>query len=185
MLLKAQTPIGIHETAVDLHDRLAQMAGPLLEKTLCALVFEGLQGLPQDAQLASHAPKQSKHNAWIDWHQPAVVVHNKVRGQQPWPGAQSVLKDGDQTLVKILETALIDVGMPVGTNHMPGELSLQSNQQVWIETGAGPLRVCRVQPAGKKPMSAWDWLNGLGQSSKRLASEQPFCLLSGEPEASV
>src|SRR5262249_40767244 len=48
-------------------------------------------GTPQEHAKATLAPKITKEEGPIDWTQPAVVIHNRVRGLQPWPLASTTL----------------------------------------------------------------------------------------------
>ena len=43
----------------------------------------------QDDTQATLAPLLKKEDGAIDWTQPAQAIHNRVRGLQPWPGAQT------------------------------------------------------------------------------------------------
>ena len=45
----------------------------------------------QDEALATHAPMLNKEISVIDWHKPALEVHNLVRGLYSWPIAQTTL----------------------------------------------------------------------------------------------
>jgi methionyl-tRNA formyltransferase len=170
MLLKATTPITPDDTAITLADRLSQMGGQLLVDTLSQL--EGLTPTPQDNTLATHAPKLSKADADLDWSQPATVVLNRIRGQQPWPGVQvqwpgehplKILAaqpwDGASLPAEGVATLLPGVLRPVGSKH----------PQLCIGTGTTPIELTMVQPAGKKAMAATDWLRGLSHDEKTAA----------------
>jgi len=139
MLLKAETPIDPDEDALALTHRLAELGGDILPKTLLDYAQGRLTPQPQDETLATHAPKLEKTDASIDWSRPAQVIHNKIRGQQPWPGATAEIFD---MLVKILKTRLSPPGLMVQAQDGP----------LWIE---------KLQPPNKPPMSAKDWANGI------------------------
>ena len=46
---------------------------------------------PQDHARRRYAPKITKDEGAIDWTAPAAVIHNQVRGLQPWPLASTRL----------------------------------------------------------------------------------------------
>ncbi len=47
---------------------------------------------PQDDALATYAPKLEKSESPIDWALPALAIHNRVRGLQPWPMASTTIQ---------------------------------------------------------------------------------------------
>ena len=89
MLLKAETEIGRDENAVELGRRLAVMGAGLLVETLEGLLGGKIVAEKQDDTQATLAPLLKKEDGAIDWTQPAQAIHNRVRGLQPWPGAQT------------------------------------------------------------------------------------------------
>jgi methionyl-tRNA formyltransferase len=149
MLLKATTPIGPEETADALAERLSQLGGPLLLETLRQ--FHTLTPTPQDHDAATHAPKLTKEAAWLDWTHPADALHRKIRGQQPWPGAQTLWQDQP---LKILAASVLP------TAADPGHVWLEG-KQVCVGTGQGSLELRTLQPPGKRPLPALDWWRGL------------------------
>src|ERR1022692_4830970 len=89
MLLKAETEIGPDENAVELGARLAAMGADLLVETLDGLRTGRIVAEKQDHAQATLAPLLKKEDGAINWSQPAQTIHNRVRGLQPWPGAQT------------------------------------------------------------------------------------------------
>jgi len=87
MLLRAETGIGPEETAIELGNRLAEMGADLLVETLARLEAGTLIPEKQDPAQATLAPILKKEDGRIDWRQPALAIHNRVRGLLPWPGA--------------------------------------------------------------------------------------------------
>ena len=89
MLLRAETAIGPDETAIELGARLAAMGADLLVETLSRIEAGALIPEKQDPAQATYAPILKKEDGWIDWHLPALAIHNRVRGLLPWPGAHT------------------------------------------------------------------------------------------------
>jgi methionyl-tRNA formyltransferase len=163
MLLKTTVTIDPCENAQMLADRLAELGGPLLLQTLSGLENGSLKPTPQEDTLATHAPKLSKQQAWLEWSQPAEVLLCKIRGQQPWPGAQSLF---DNQPLKIFEARRL-ASEHSNENAMAGELLETTKFGVIVACGRNGnerLMLTSVQPAGKKPMAANDWLRGLGHT---------------------
>src|SRR5262245_62025909 len=87
MLLKAETEIGPEENGSALGKRLAGLGDDLLVETLARL--GEIVPESQDSAQATWAPLLKKEDGAIDWSQPAASIHNRIRGLQPWPGAQT------------------------------------------------------------------------------------------------
>jgi len=92
----------------------------------------------------------------------AHTIHNRVRGLSPWPGAYSFL---DGKLIKVLETKVAE-----GAGE-PGALHEQGTDGLIVSTGKGMLSIVRLQPEGKKPMSACEFLRGhRGVAGKKFSN---------------
>ena len=82
-----RTPIDPDETAGQLLDRLAELGAPLLSRTLTAIENGTVTRTPQPAEGVSFAPMLDKSMCPIDWTKSARMVHNQVRGLNPWPAS--------------------------------------------------------------------------------------------------
>src|SRR5450759_3983120 len=109
MLLKAETEIGPEENAVELGARLAAMGADLLVETLAGLLAGRIVPEKQDDAQATLAPLLKKEDGAIDWAQPAKAIHNRVRGLQPWPGAQTSFRGAPLHVWKL---SLIHISEP-------------------------------------------------------------------------
>ena len=140
--------IGEHETAGELHDRLAALGAELM--------VEALNNLPapvaQDNSLATYAAKISKDEARIDWHEDAALVARKVRAYNPYPGALTTL-DGER--LKIWRARVASQG-----NGAPGAVCKSAPGELLIACGQGAIDVQELQRAGGKRMSAASFLAG-------------------------
>ena len=104
------------------------------------------------------APKIFTETCEICWNQPAERVYHFVRGLSPVPAAWTTLCDanGRQTILKIYKTALTEKT----TQAAPGTIVVD-NRCLYIAAQEGELlQVLELQLAGKKRMSARDFLNG-------------------------
>src|SRR5690606_1185009 len=85
ILARAATPIGPEETSADLFARLREMGKDLLMRTLDDLEAGRARPEPQDHSLSSPAPKLKKEDGRLDWSLPAQVLHDRIRGFNPYP----------------------------------------------------------------------------------------------------
>ncbi len=98
VLATRATAIGIHEDAVELTTRLAEMGADLLVETFGGL--EGIQPREQDHALATFAPRLSRKDGELDWAMHADEIDRRVRAFQPWPGV--TLPDPSGERMKVL-----------------------------------------------------------------------------------
>jgi methionyl-tRNA formyltransferase len=139
------------DTAGALLDRLSHSGAVLLTQTLSAVDAGKAVALPQQGDV-SLAPKLGLDDGRLDWQQPALAVGRRARGVTPEPGAWTTL-DGQRLK---LEPVLL---RPEAPALAPGTLAL-NGKSVLVGTGSHPVELTRVQPAGKKMMTAADWARG-------------------------
>lgn len=155
MLLERRTPIDERETAASLHDRLAELGAEAIVQALDALAAGTAQPRPQPASGATYAEKIRKEEAAIDWSKSAIEIDRQVRAFNPWPIAETRW-NGEQ--LRIWE-ALPEPASGSGESRTPGAVLQASAAGVVVATGAGALRILRLQPAGRRQMSAGEFLN--------------------------
>jgi methionyl-tRNA formyltransferase len=148
------TPIGPHETAGALAERLADLGAAALVEAL-SLVAAGLaRPVPQDHARATYAPKLDRDLARIDWERNAAGLANHIRAFDPAPGAWTTLKG---TTVKLFGAREAE-----GSGE-PGEV-LATGDRLVIAARTGAIEASEVQPAGKPRMPVQAWARGRGVS---------------------
>lgn len=152
MLVKRTLPIGEHETAGELHDRMALLGREAMEETLRLLCAGELKPEKQDDSLTCYASMMKKEDGLIDWQQSARSVHNLVRGLDPWPGAYTHL-DGE--VLKLADTAVEET-----LSGAAGTILSADAEGVRIACGDGALVVGQLQLPGRKRLAAADFLRG-------------------------
>jgi methionyl-tRNA formyltransferase len=141
------------DTAGEVLDRLAVSGAVLMESTLDGVADGSLHAVPQPPEGVSVAPKITVEEARVRWDLPAHVVERRIRAMTPNPGAWTMIGD---LRVKIGPVSL-DVVAP--DTLAPGEMRVERGG-VRIGTGSQSVALGRIQPPGKKPMSAADWARG-------------------------
>lgn len=145
---RIEVTIGQDETAEQLTNRLAGFGSTLLLDALA----EGLGTPVPQAGEATYAAKLTTEDLHLNWQAPAVQVSRVVRVGRAWTTFR-----GRRLLV--LAGALM-AGAPAAVPALaPGELAGSEGQAV-VGTGDGAFVLDRVQPEGKRPLPAADWLRG-------------------------
>lgn len=169
MLLKHSVPIAPDETSTSLYAKLAEFGPQALCNALQALENDNLVGETQDDSQATYASKLTKQEALIDWQQSAAFIERCVRAFTPWPGTEFYIQ-GQR--FKLIEATLLDQV----SDAEPGTVIAANKQGIVVSTAAGCLTLLRIQPIGKKPMSAADLLNAraeLFQVGARMDATPP------------
>ena len=142
--------IGPEETSGQLFDRVAAVGA----ETLCRCIEEIAAGravpTPQDHEKATLAPPLTKEMARFAFEQPAQVIHDQVRGMNPWPAAYF---ECEGKKVKVLDSRVHP-----GEEAAPG--TVLSTKPLVVQCGASALELCQVVPEGKKPMEGTAWAAG-------------------------
>jgi methionyl-tRNA formyltransferase len=153
MLLREAVAIGSDNTA-RLHDRLAELGGRMIVEALANL--GGLTRTPQPAEGVTYANKVEKHEALIDWTQPANAVVRRIRAFDPFPGANSPL-DGET--IK-LWTAQAVPARASAAPATPGTILAVSDAGVEVAAGDAGVMLTELQRPGGKRLAVADFLRG-------------------------
>jgi methionyl-tRNA formyltransferase len=151
MLRREALDIGGDNTA-RLHDRLADLGGRMIVEALARIGT--LARTPQPAEGVTYASKVEKHEALIDWAQPAEAIVRRIRAFDPFPGANSPL-DGET--VKLwtahAETARME-------QAVPGTVLAVSDSGVTVAAIGSAVTVTELQRPGGKRLAVADFLRG-------------------------
>jgi methionyl-tRNA formyltransferase len=153
MLAVAETPISDDDTAVSLHDRLAQQGAQTLVATLDAIARGAASERAQPSSGAVYAPKLKKEEALLDWSQSARALHCKIRAFDPYPIATTLFRGKPLRIWRV-------GGIGAGGGKPPGTIVHADKTGVRIQTGDGVLTLTRLQLEGGKPLAAQDFVNG-------------------------
>ncbi len=156
MLARVEVPVEPDDTAGSLEQRLSLAGATLLRDVVDRLGRgERVAEQPQDDAQATLAPKIDKQEGAIDWTRPAAALDCHVRGMQPWPGAFTFV-DGQRLVIR---EATVDARGATGA--APGALVALDGDAIVLAAGEGTaLKVLRVQPEGKRVMTAREWRLG-------------------------
>jgi methionyl-tRNA formyltransferase len=157
ILGQQRTPIDPDEDSSQLESRLAEMGAELVMQTIDSLESGAAQQIPQDTAQASKAPRLKKEQGAIDWSRPAQEIKNQVRALRPWPRAYTFWhREGADPLRLNIDRVVLLAGYP---SHAPGTI-LAATGRLVIAVSDGALEIVELQPAGKRAMSASEFLRG-------------------------
>jgi methionyl-tRNA formyltransferase len=155
VLLQVPQPIRADETGSDLALRLSEIGAEALVEALALMETGGIDEVPQDHDRATYAPKLDRQTARLDWSAPAVEVGRLIRALDEVPGAWSTL--GGERQVKLFYPR-IEI-----REGEPGEvLEVDEEVGVLVACGEHAVRIREAQPAGKRRMTAGEWIRGRG-----------------------
>jgi methionyl-tRNA formyltransferase len=170
MLANASIPI-VDETAGELEAKLAPLGARLAVETIQRIKAGPVTGEKQDPSQVTKAPKLTKEMGQIDWMQPAEQVCRQVRAMQPWPTAYTYVHRAGKEPMRVIITSAIefpvrcDPALAPGTPFVdrytePGKNLFVAVAEVLPGEERGVVQVLELQPAGKKRMTAEEFLRG-------------------------
>jgi methionyl-tRNA formyltransferase len=157
ILGQSKTDIAPDETAGKLHDRLAQIAAPLLLKTIDQIADGSVVYAEQDHSKATLAPKLKKSDGFINFNEPAASLEKKIRGLWSWPGASANYlskKTGKSVRVSIAAAQVVE------TINTPGLSAGTLDENLNVICGKDALKITKIKPAGSPLMDFKDFSNG-------------------------
>ncbi len=146
-------PIESTDDTGTMFDKLSAAGMELLKETLPSIINGTNSREQQDEEKVTYARNISREQERIDWTKSAVSISNQVRGLHPWPVAFTTYNEQNMKIWKAAVTESAKSGKP-------GEVLELGDDALIVQTGDGVLAVTELQPAGKKRMSAADYLKG-------------------------
>jgi methionyl-tRNA formyltransferase len=146
------------ETAGELESRLSDRGATLVLKVVDQLATGTTQPIEQDKSQATKAPRLEKEQGLIDWSQSAQTIKNKVRALHPWPRAFTHWQRATGEPLRLIIDR-VAIASSETASQVPGTVAA-ADQQLVVATGDGSLSLEKIQPAGKRVLSASEFLRG-------------------------
>lgn len=153
VFLQAREKVLEADTSATLRARLIERALPLVDELLAGLLSGSLKAQSQAGE-PTWAPALKKADGRLRWasQSPQDMV-NLIRGTYEWPGAFCQWQ-GRALKIRAAEARQ-------WTKGEPGQVvSVEKGRGFLVKCAKDALFVARVQPEGKKEMSAADFMNG-------------------------
>lgn len=151
VILERRVAIGPDETSGELLARLAPIGATALLEAIEQIANGSARRVPQDHAAATHAPMLAKSDGAIDFTRSAREVAARIRGVDPWPGAQATLRG---QIVKLFR-ARAEPG--VGA---PGTVLAVDLGGLHVATGDGAVAIREIQAPGRKRLAAGQFAAG-------------------------
>lgn len=184
MISQEAIPIAPDDTTGTLEAKLAALGARMAVEAVRKYAAGGpVDGAKQDAALVTKAPKIKKEFGLIDWTKPAAYIERFVRAMQPWPTAYTFLhRPGKEPMRVIVNTVTVREEYETEEGEVPnaGGLLFDSSwadapgghmplglprdtaaKELLVICGNGTsLQITELQPAGKKRLTATEFLRG-------------------------
>lgn len=153
ILLQKSLQISPNETTPELYERLSMLGSEAIVSAFETLSSGTAAYTAQDHSLATHAPLLKKSESTINWQEDATTISNKIRAFKPFPGTATQFNGKKLDIIEAIATTHDQKGTV-------GEVIQADKGGIFIACGSGVLELKKVKPAGKKAISARDFLNG-------------------------
>ncbi len=138
------------ESKQELADRLLEVGGNLLIKTLPMIIDSSCKPITQDDSKASYDLLISKKDGIINWEKPAQRLEREIRAFLEWPKSKALINNTEVIITK----AHVARG-----NGQAGKLSV-NDTQLTIYTGKDALVIDQLIPIGKSEILGSDFIRG-------------------------
>jgi methionyl-tRNA formyltransferase len=154
------------EFEIDLNENFTMIQGKALlyTKDLLISVIQDKQkgiakGLVQDESLVTFCKKITVEHEKIDWEEPLLSIHNKIRALSEKPGAWCYIQLGQESKrVKIYSSRYILLSQD--------EEAPNPKKSIYVKKGQEIIQIMNLQIEGKKRLSAIEFLSGLRDAYK-------------------
>ena len=153
ILTQHEEPILPDDTTASILRRLAPAGAELLLATLPPYLSGALAPRPQPANQVTYCDVLDKEDGRLEWSRPAVELDRQIRAVFPWPKAFTTW-EGQRLVIHRA------VPVPGWKGEQPAGTVIPLEEGAGVATGAGALRLVKVQLAGKKALPIDTFLRG-------------------------
>jgi methionyl-tRNA formyltransferase len=155
VLAAAAMPVFPADNNGTLTEKLSFIGANLLQEVLTVWQRGEITPQPQNESDASYFAQVKKEDGEIDWGLPAASIWRQVRAYYPWPGSFTTWRG---KMLKVIEAVPWGGDISAGRGEvmaLPG-----TEATLGVGTGEGVLGVLKLQLAGRKVMTAADFVRG-------------------------
>jgi len=154
--------IGSISTFGEMYEKLGILSSELIIKVINDINSKNINPVTQDESKKTLAPKIKKDDLKIDWNNPSLDIHNKIRAFDPFPGAYCFLNGKRIKLFGSSECNYDD-----GILKEPGEIIIKDKLLLIKTNTKKMINIGMVQLEGKNKISSSDFIKSL-ENKKHL-----------------
>ena len=147
------------DTAGSIFEKATAHGSRLLIESLKSIADKNFKLTQQNHEKATYAKKIKKEETKINWKDDAESISLKIRAFCPKPGAWTTIK-GTTKRLKIFKAQIIKDKDVFEKTKTCGFVA----QPLMVKCGKDFLKIIKLQPEGKKILSANDFINGLKEN---------------------
>ena len=140
------------DTSGSMFEKLSVLGVEALSETIDNINDGTLVRTPQNHSDMTYAPMISKEMSYIDFSMNAERIWCLIRGLNPSPGAKAYL---DGKIIKIIKAVVYS-----DCDLLPGQIIIKNGEFIVGCGESSSIKLEIVQPEGKKPMMACDFVKG-------------------------
>jgi len=172
------------DTALELDAKLAAACVPLMARALPRLAAQTLAFIEQDHPRATFCRRLEKGDGVLDFNATAAVLAARINGLFPWPTCGCELngqpiKIGLADVLPPSDAAISTAATSQPPLISPGTVLGVDAHGLLIATGAGVLRLRRLQRPGGRMLAAAEFLRGFPIATGTSIASRPMPVLSG------
>jgi methionyl-tRNA formyltransferase len=165
MLAQESLDILPTETAGELEARLAPLGAKLCLDVVSKMKLGPVTGTKQDPALVTKAPKLTKEMGLIDWSKPAEEIARHVRAMQPFPTAYTFFHRPGKEPMRVIvnrfgEIRRFRLEKPWSSEKYGCVFKIEGSRLFVCIRESQAIEILELQPAGKKRMTAEEFLRG-------------------------
>ncbi len=159
---EARVELAANETGGSLHDKLSSLGAETLIAALPDILERRTTPAEQPEEGVTYAHKLTKAEALIDWSLEVCDIERQVRAFNPWPVSHTTLGGKSVRIFAAHSCATKSPG-----EALPGTV-VSVADGLFVATGSGVLHITELQPAGKRAMSATDFMHAHALLNERF-----------------
>ncbi len=155
ILSQRSMQISSDDISLTISQKLSVLGAELLIETLPGYLQGVISPIIQDENLATYAPMIKKEEGMLDFSNSSTYLSNMVRAFNPWPGTYTIWQG---QVFKVLKAHAVSI-LDSTSNLQIGRRKIYQGLPAFT-TPDGYLVLDEVQPAGRKPTTAKNFLQG-------------------------
>lgn len=150
LLAQKTLSIGDKDTQISLTESLINLSNEMLIEYLPKYQDGKIIPKPQSAKNISYSRRLLKEDGFIKWNFPSSKIERQIRAYAGWPKSRATINNVDCIVLEAdTDKSKLEAGK-----------LLPKNDALLVGCGEGSLSIKKIQPAGKKPMSAGEFIRG-------------------------